>query len=165
MPSPKILLRLVPRRPAPWLAAGFALALLWALGASYVVVFHDDVLAGFVARQGAMRDAYEARLAELRDLLDRDRHDRAGSEAGLADRVSAALERQAELERRAAALAGLERQSLTDPITTGALASRPDAGLDEAGDGLLLRPSDAAASTRSAIRPLPAGARATPRPG
>ncbi|MGH1573219.1 hypothetical protein ACRAWG_24320 [Methylobacterium sp. P31] len=164
MYCPKILLRLVPRRPAPWLAAGFALALLWALGASYVIVFHDDVLAGFVARQGAMRDAYEARLAELRDLLDRDRHERAGSAAGLADRVSAALERQAELERRAATLAGLERQSLTDPIATGALTPRPDAGLDEASGGLYLRPSDEAAPSRSAIHPLPAGARSTPRP-
>ncbi|RZK82246.1 MAG: hypothetical protein EOO66_27015, partial [Methylobacterium sp.] len=43
------------RPPLPKiLAAGLALALVWALGASYLVVFHDDVLAGFVARQGAM---------------------------------------------------------------------------------------------------------------
>jgi murein DD-endopeptidase MepM/ murein hydrolase activator NlpD len=155
MHAPKILTRFVPRRPTPWLAAGFALALLWALGASYLVVFHDDVLAGFVARQGAMRDAYETRLAELRDLLDRDRRDLAGTAESLADRVSAALERQAELERRTAALAALERQGLTDSIATGALPPRPDAVQDEAGDGLLLRPSDGAAPFRSATRPLP----------
>ncbi|MHC2106240.1 peptidoglycan DD-metalloendopeptidase family protein [Methylobacterium sp. CM6246] len=101
------------RPPLPKiLAAGLALALVWALGASYLIVFHDDVLAGFVARQGAMRDAYEARLAELQDRLDRTHRDRAGAESSLAERVAAALERQAELERRQAALANLGSQSL-----------------------------------------------------
>ncbi|TXN54420.1 M23 family peptidase, partial [Methylobacterium sp. WL18] len=81
------------RPPLPKiLAAGLALALVWALGASYLIVFHDDVLAGFVARQGAMRDAYEARLVELQDRLDRTRRDRAGAESSLAERVAAALE-------------------------------------------------------------------------
>ena len=142
----KILSRLGPRTAAPWLAAGLALA--WALGASYLIVFHDDVLAGFVARQAAMRDAYEARIGALQDLLDHDRRDRAGAEAGLSDRVAAALERQAELERRAAALMAVERSNPSDPVTTGALPSRRDAD----GDGLLLRPSEA---PRPALRALP----------
>ncbi|MCJ2055229.1 M23 family metallopeptidase [Methylobacterium sp. J-048] len=131
-------------RPLPpkLLAAGFALALLWALGASYLIVFHDDVLAGFVARQGAMRDAYEARLAELRDRLDRAGRDRVGAESSLAERVAAALERQAELERRQAALAGLGVQP-PDPLTTGALP-RPDDGPD----GFDLRPAEAGAPSR-----------------
>lgn len=124
MPVSKISSRLPPRA-APWLAAGLALALLWALGATSLIVFHDEVLAGFVARQGALRDAYEAQLAELRDRLDHDRRDRAGAETGLADRVAAALARQAELERRAASLADLARQTPSDPIATGALAPRP----------------------------------------
>ncbi|MCJ2096458.1 M23 family metallopeptidase [Methylobacterium sp. J-072] len=131
------------RPPLPKiLAAGLALALLWALGASYLIVFHDDVLAGFVARQGAMRDAYEARLTELRDRLDRAGRDRAGAESSLAERVAAALERQAELERRQAALAGLGAQ-INDPLTTGALP-RPDEGPDAFG----LRPAEAGAPPR-----------------
>ncbi|MCJ2125003.1 M23 family metallopeptidase [Methylobacterium sp. J-077] len=130
----------LPKIRTKFLAAGLALALLWALGASYLIVFHDDVLAGFVARQGAMRDAYEARLAELQDRLDRVGRDRAGSESSLADRVAAALERQAELERRQAALAGLGAQT-ADPLTTGALP-RPD----ETQDGFGLRPAEAGAS-------------------
>ena len=126
------------RPPLPKiLAAGFALALIWALGASYLIVFHDDVLAGFVARQGAMRDAYEARLAELQDRLDRAGRDRAGAETGLAERVAAALERQAELERRQAALAGLGTR-INDPLTTGALPHP-----DELPDGFGLRPAEA----------------------
>ncbi|MCJ2135668.1 peptidoglycan DD-metalloendopeptidase family protein [Methylobacterium sp. J-026] len=164
MLPPKILPPRAPLRALPWLAAGCAL--LWALGASYLIVFHDDVLAGFVARQGAMRDAYEARIAALQDRIVRDRDGRDGTEAGLAHRVAAALERQAELERRMAALAGLERQALPDPTVTGALAPRPDAGLDsragpETGAGLepaddepLLRPGEGAAPGR-ADRPLP----------
>ena len=141
------------RPPLPKiLAAGLALALVWALGASYLIVFHDDVLAGFVARQGAMRDAYEARLAELQDRLDRTRRDRAGAESSLAERVAAALERQAELERRQAALADLGSQSLgspiPDPLTTGALPSRLD-------DGFRLRPAESGTPARFPSPALP----------
>jgi murein DD-endopeptidase MepM/ murein hydrolase activator NlpD len=147
----KILTRVASRRATPWLAAGGVLTLLWALGASYLIVFHDDILAGFVARQGAMRAAYEARITELQDLLDRDRGDRAGSAASLADRVSAALERQAELERRAVALADLERQAPADPLTTGALPREGDTDRD----AFVLRPSEAAPPSGGASRPLP----------
>ncbi len=151
------------RPPLPKiLAAGLALAFVWALGASYLVVFHDDVLAGFVARQGAMRDAYEARLAELQDRLDRTHRDRAGAESSLAERVAAALERQAELERRQAALANLGSQSLgsqslgseglgsqiPDPLTTGALPSKRD-------DEFRLRPAEAGAPARFPSPALP----------
>ncbi len=156
MQSPKFLARLRPHRPTPWLAAGLALALAWALGASYLIVFHDDVLAGFVARQAALRDAYEARIGELLDRLDRDRSDRAGSEAGLADRVAAALERQAELERRTAALADLARQALPEPSATGALPGRPDGARGGGYDDLFLRPTEGPApEPRSARDPLP----------
>ncbi|MBP33254.1 MAG: peptidase M23 [Methylobacterium sp.] len=155
MHPPKFHMLPRPRRPAPWLAAGLALALVWALGASYLIVFHDDVLAGFVARQAALRDAYEARIGELQDRLDRDRRDRVGSEAGLAERVAAALERQAELERRTAALGDLERQALSEPSTTGALPDRSDGPRSGGYDGLLLRPTEGPAPARSAIEPLP----------
>jgi len=142
----QILSRLRPRQATPWLAAGLALA--WALGASYLIVFHDDVLAGFVARQAAMRDAYEARIGTLQDLLDRDRRAHAGAESGLVDRVTAALERQAELERRAAVLDRLGRPALPDPVATGALTRR-DA------DGLLLRPSEDSEPPPAPVRPFP----------
>jgi murein DD-endopeptidase MepM/ murein hydrolase activator NlpD len=152
MPGLKISSPSTPRRAAPWLAGGLALALLWALGATYLIVFHDEVLAGFVARQAAMRDAYEAQLANLRDRLDRDGRDRAGIEAGLADRVTAALERQAELERRAAALAGLARQTPADPTVTGALSPRPGAGLAPIDDAPDLRFDDGAKPARGLPR-------------
>ena len=158
----KIFSRLMSRTAAPWLAGCLGLALVWALGASYLIVFHDDVLAGFVARQAALRDAYEARIGALQDRLERDRRDRDGAESGLVERVSAALERQAELERRAAALAGLARPVPSDPVTTGALPARRDAAGGEPDDGLLLRPSGDDQPPRAAVRPLPRqGARET----
>lgn len=142
----------LPPRATSWLAAGLALALIWALGATYLIVFHDEVLAGFVARQGAMRDAYEAQLAELRDRLDRDRREQAGTETGLADRVTAALERQAELERRAAALAEFARQTRPDPVATGTLAPRPGVSLTPVDDELDLRSDDGAEPARALPR-------------
>ncbi|MCJ2089843.1 M23 family metallopeptidase [Methylobacterium sp. E-005] len=137
-----------PPRATPWLAVGLALALLWALGASYLIVFHDEVLAGFVARQAALRDAYEEQLAELRDRLDRDHRDRAGTETGLAERVTAALARQAELERRAASLAEVARQTRPDPVATGALAPRRGVGPTPVDDALDLRSDDGDEPTR-----------------
>ena len=148
----KIVSRSASGKAAPWLAGALALALLWALGATYLIVFHDEVLAGFVARQGAMRDAYEAQLAELRARFDRDRRDRAGTETGLADRVAAALERQAELERRTASLAGLGRQTPPDPAATGALAPRPGAELTPVDDEPDLRSDEGAEPTHAQPR-------------
>ncbi|MDP4024233.1 M23 family metallopeptidase [Methylobacterium sp. NEAU 140] len=138
------------RRRVPWLAGGLALALLWALGASGILLFHDDVLARFVARQAAMRGAYEARISELQEQMDRGRTDRAGTEVALAARVSAALERQAELERRQTVLAGL-----AEPAVTGTLSA--PAGQPAALDGFSLRPAEAAP------RPSPALGRRSAR--
>ena len=142
----------LPPRATPWLAAGLALALLWALGATYLIVFHDEVLAGFVARQAALRDAYEAQLTELRDRLDRDHRDRAGTETGLAERVTAALARQAELERRAASLAEFARQTRPDPVATGALAPRLGVSPAPFDDELDLRSDDGAEPARALPR-------------
>ena len=104
------------RRPRPWLAAGLAASLLWAGTATYLALFRDDALTRILAGQMAMRTAYEARIAGLRDRIDGAATARAESETALATRVETALARQAELERRQAALAGL-----LDVATTGAL--------------------------------------------
>ncbi|TXM90142.1 M23 family peptidase, partial [Methylobacterium sp. WL103] len=62
---------IVPPRRNRLLAASLVVATLWAAAASGLLLFHDDLLAGFVARQGAMQVAYEARLAALQAELDR----------------------------------------------------------------------------------------------
>jgi murein DD-endopeptidase MepM/ murein hydrolase activator NlpD len=145
--------RRIPGRLLPWLVSGAAL--VWALGASYLAVFHDDLLAGFVARQAALRDAYEARIAELQERLDSDGRARADGVTGLADRVATALRQQAELERRAAALAGLMRRDAPDPAVTGAVPEGPDPGRDGDGQGFGLRPAADVDAGTPGTRPLP----------
>lgn len=105
-----------PRRLRPWLGAGFAVSLLWSGTATYLVLFRDEALGRIVAGQMAMRNAYEARIATLQERADGAWQEGAEARASLAARVQGALDRQAELERRQAALSGL-----IDTAATGSL--------------------------------------------
>ena len=107
-----------PRRLRPWLGAGLAVSLLWSGTATYLVLFRDEALGRIVAGQVAMRNAYEARIAGLQERVDGARQEGAEARASLAARVQGALDRQAELERRQAALSGL-----IDTAATGSLPS------------------------------------------
>ena len=126
-----------PRRLRPWLAAGVGASLLWAGTATYFVLFRDEALSRIVAGQIAMRTAYEARIAGLQERLDGARTAQDAEGARLAARVQAALDRQAELERRQAALSGL-----VDVAATGAIAS-PGRAAPLPFGGFDLRPDDA----------------------
>ncbi|GJD34331.1 M23 family metallopeptidase [Methylobacterium aerolatum] len=95
------------RHPRSWLAAGLGVSLAWAGTATYLVLFHDQALSRILAGQMAMRNAYEARIAGLRDRIDGAATERTESASALTARLENALARQAELERRQAALAGL----------------------------------------------------------
>ena len=121
------------------LAAALVLTGLWAAAASGLLLFHDDALAAFVVRQGAMQAAYEARLAELRMQIDRGGSERVQAQDAVEARLAGLIERQGELERRQAALAGLAAapQADIEPLLTGSLPPRipiPDLGLRR-GDG------------------------------
>ncbi|GJE28712.1 hypothetical protein LKMONMHP_3585 [Methylobacterium organophilum] len=95
-------------RRSVWpLRVALAASTLWAGAASYYLVFHDEVLARFMAQQTALRTAYEARIDTLRHELDRRSNDARRSEADLASRLTAIAERQRLLERRQATLSGL----------------------------------------------------------
>ncbi|GEP05052.1 M23 family metallopeptidase [Methylobacterium oxalidis] len=133
---------------------GLVVTTLWAAGATYVLVFHDEVLARFVARQAAMQAAYEARIAELQTSLDRTNTQRAVDRDGLESRLSALAERQAGLERRQAAIADLTGEAppnATDSIATGSLPEPPPAALELRGaEGALGRRSARDLGTRLA---------------
>lgn len=105
------------RHSRPWLAAGLAASLLWAGAASYFVLFRDQALSRLVSGQLAMRAAYEARIADLQERIDTAQAERAEAGASLAARVQGALDRQAELERRQAALSGLVDAAATGSIS------------------------------------------------
>lgn len=96
-----------PRRGRALLAAGLAVTSLWAGAATYGLVFHDDLMAGLLARQAAIQAGYEERLATLREAVEQGQRDRAALREGLERRLAAALDRQAELERRHAVVTRL----------------------------------------------------------
>ena len=127
---------ILPHRGNRLLAASLLVVGLWAAAASGLLLFHDDVLAGFVARQGTMQVAYEARIAALRAELDRGGSARAEAQVAVAARLDGLAARQADLERRQAVLAGLARTSAPDaidPPTTGALPGQTPAPEGELG--------------------------------
>jgi murein DD-endopeptidase MepM/ murein hydrolase activator NlpD len=130
-----------PRRGRPWLVGGLAASLLWAGTATYLVLFHDQAVHRILAGQMAMRTAYEARIAGLRERIDGATSERATAATALVSRLDTALARQAELERRQAALAGLVEAASAAPGTPALLREIP--GRDPL-PGFGLRPAEAA---------------------
>ncbi|MEH3144850.1 MAG: M23 family metallopeptidase [Methylobacterium frigidaeris] len=91
------------------IAAGLVFVLLsaWAGAATWFIVFHDDVLAQFMARQGAAQYAYEERVSALRARLDRMATQTLLEQDGIEHRVADLASRQVTLENRQAMLLGL----------------------------------------------------------
>ena len=89
-----------PRRLIVALSLGLAVATLWAAGASYYLVFHDEVLARFVSRQSAMQFTYEERLGTLQRALDRSAAESVAARGSVESRLAALIERQALIEKR-----------------------------------------------------------------
>jgi murein DD-endopeptidase MepM/ murein hydrolase activator NlpD len=95
-----------PRRLIVALSLGLAVSTLWAAGASYYLVFHDEVLARFVSRQSAMQFTYEERLATLQRALDRSAAESVAARGRVESRLAALIERQALIEKRQGLLSG-----------------------------------------------------------
>ena len=105
-------------------ALSFALGLVtvWALTASWFVLFHDEVLAGLVTQQRTMQDAYEERVGALQRQIDRSATQHLSTRDGIEGRLAALAERQALIETRQTQLAALGR----DVETTSSLATPAD---------------------------------------
>ena len=101
-----------PRFPARTILVGAALglSLSWAAGATYYLVFHDEVLARFVSQQSAMQFGYEERIGALRSQLERAASDRSAVRGGIESRLATLAERQTLIETRQNLLAGLGGQ-------------------------------------------------------
>ncbi|MCK2053362.1 peptidoglycan DD-metalloendopeptidase family protein [Methylobacterium sp. 37f] len=89
------------------LAGALALAVAWAGGATYYLVFHDEVLARFVSQQSAIQYGYEERIGALRLQLDRVTMEQAAARDGITQRLAELVRRQAAMEARQAAIATL----------------------------------------------------------
>lgn len=95
-----------PRRLLVALSLGLAVSTLWAAGASYYLVFHDEVLARFVSRQSAMLFTYEERLGTLQRALDRSAAESVAARGSVESRLATLIERQALIEKRQGLLSG-----------------------------------------------------------
>lgn len=96
------------RGPGLWvLGAALALSTAWAGGATYYLVFHDEVLARFVSQQSTMQYGYESRIAALRFELERATVEQVTTRDGLATRLADLSRRQAALESRQGVLSAL----------------------------------------------------------
>lgn len=104
-----------PRGGRALLAAGLAATSLWAGAATYGLLFHDDLMAGLLARQGTIQAAYETRLAALRAEVEQAQREQAALRQGLERRLDAALDRQAELERRQSVVTRMPDAGATAP--------------------------------------------------
>nr|WP_313899182.1 M23 family metallopeptidase [Methylobacterium sp. J-090] len=89
-----------------------ACATVWAGGATYYLVFHDEVLARFVSQQSTMQYGYESRIAALRLELERTTLEQVTTRDGLAARLTDLSRRQAALESRQGVLSTLAGDSL-----------------------------------------------------
>jgi murein DD-endopeptidase MepM/ murein hydrolase activator NlpD len=100
-PPPVERTRLTLSRPAALgLAGGAALVMLWALGATGIIVFRDDVVAGFVKREASLEYDYEGRIAELKAELSRVQSRQLVDQQALGEKVDGLLRRQSSLESR-----------------------------------------------------------------
>ena len=109
------------------------------LGGLYVA-FHDDLVAGLMARQSATRIAYEDRIEGLRQNLERQTDVGLAESARMEARLRDLLAREAKLEARAAIVADIagqdgatgsihDRAAVLPPQITGRPAAPPAAVL------------------------------------
>ncbi|MFE1601893.1 M23 family metallopeptidase [Methylobacterium sp. ID0610] len=119
----------VRRRTAAVAGSLLVLLAFWASAATWFIVFHDDALAQFMARQSALQYAYEERVSALRARLDRVATQKLLEQDGVETRVAELASRQVALENRQAMLLGLTEAGGEAPprdpaVATGALPGR-----------------------------------------
>ncbi len=81
------------------------------LGATLYLVCHDDMLAGLMARQSEMKNAYEERLAAMRAQVDKVTSRQLLDQNTIEGRVHDLLSRQAQIENRTSVIAALAQQT------------------------------------------------------
>ncbi|WP_264045069.1 M23 family metallopeptidase [Methylobacterium flocculans] len=142
------------------LAGALAVSTVWAGGATYYLVFHDEMLARFVSQQSALQYGYEERIGALRLQLDRVTMEQAVARDGIAQRLADLARRQAGMETRQALLATLTGEAGAapqapppdEPAATEPLPRPPGAKPFPTPDALELRTRDEALPGRQSSR-------------
>jgi murein DD-endopeptidase MepM/ murein hydrolase activator NlpD len=120
-----------------WIAVGTIVIMAgWSAVTATYFAFHDDVLTGLMARQRAQQYAYEDRIAELREQIDRTTSRQLLSQEQFEHQLDELMRRQAALESRASALGGT-----AEPAVTGSVGAKRSSELgrkpEPLGDDLL----------------------------
>ncbi|HTV38717.1 MAG TPA: peptidoglycan DD-metalloendopeptidase family protein [Xanthobacteraceae bacterium] len=111
-----------------WIAVGtFVIMACWSITTATYFAFHDDVLKGLMAREQAQQYAYEDRIADLREQIDRTTSRQLLDQSQFEHKLDELVHRQTTLESRASALSGV-----TDPATTGSVRPAARAGTQAA---------------------------------
>jgi len=104
-----------------WIAVGTIVIMAgWSLITATYFAFHDDVLKGLIAREQAQQYAYEDRIAELREQIDRTTSRQLLNQEQFERRLDELMRRESALESRASALGGAG-----EPAVTGSLGRKP----------------------------------------
>jgi murein DD-endopeptidase MepM/ murein hydrolase activator NlpD len=116
-------LRTYALRPAfLWtLCALFVALAIWSVGATLVIVFHDDMLTTLIARQAEMQYSYEDRLADARAEIDRVTSRQLLDQTSFEGKVHELLSRQAQLEQRTSIVATMAKEAGARPTMVAAL--------------------------------------------
>lgn len=106
-----------------WTVVGaLVIMAIWSAGTATYFAFRDDLLTRLIARQADMQYAYEDRISELRGQIDRLTSRQLLDQEQIEQRMEQLVRRQATLENRTSALAGLP-----DMVPTGSVKASPRA--------------------------------------
>ena len=102
-----------------WVVVGtLVIMAVWTITTATYFAFRDDVLTGLIARQAEMQYAYEDRIADLRQQIDRMSSRQLLNQEQYEQKLDQIMRRQSALENRANAI-----QAMPDCIVTG--STRP----------------------------------------
>jgi murein DD-endopeptidase MepM/ murein hydrolase activator NlpD len=102
-----------------WIVVGtLVIMAAWSITTATYFAFRDDVLSGLIARQADMQYAYEDRIADLRQQIDRMSSRQLLNQEQYEQKLEQIIRRQSALEGRAGAL-----QGMPDSVVTGSTRS------------------------------------------
>jgi murein DD-endopeptidase MepM/ murein hydrolase activator NlpD len=87
------------------------LLVIWFLGSTFFLVFHDDLVTALMLRQRDMQYGYEDRIATLRGQLDRDATRQLMAQRSVETKLDELTAREAELQGRSSVIARLDDQA------------------------------------------------------
>jgi murein DD-endopeptidase MepM/ murein hydrolase activator NlpD len=141
-----------------WVVVGTLVIMAgWTLITATYFAFRDDVLTGLIARQAEMQYAYEDRIADLRQQVDRMSSRQLLNQEQYENKLDQIMRRQAALENRANAI-----QAMPDSIVTGStrptgreqhrsVPNRPSPVNDKSSNLLLPEPATGGSSNISSM--------------